>query len=242
MTQTNETQVPPFENRWALFLDVDGTLLDFVVNPDELIANPMLIDLLGELYRLTEGAVALVSGRTIASVDAIFEPLRLPIAGLHGHERRDALGRTHGTPTQSVEERFLSAARQKFNELVGQHHGSFVEDKGAAIALHYRLAPSAAADVEKLAGEFELQLPESLCVQRGKMVVEIRVCNHSKGRTTKPFLPYFYTQTPKQFDDGVTLGSPIHLPVAPSRIVKPRADIVKDLTAENRVTIAYAGS
>ena len=158
-----------------MFLDVDGTLVDFVVNPDELIANPTLIDLLGELYRLTEGAVALVSGRTIASVDAIFEPLRLPIAGLHGHERRDALGRTHGAPTQSLEERFFSVARQKFNELVVQHHGSFVEDKGAAIALHYRLAPSAAADVEKLAGEFEMQLPESLCVQRGKMVVEIRV-------------------------------------------------------------------
>ena len=198
MTQTNETQVPPFENRWALFLDVDGTLLDFVVNPDELIANPTLIDLLGELYRLTEGAVALVSGRTIASVDAIFEPLRLPIAGLHGHERRDALGRTHGTPTQSVEERFLSAARQKFNEVVGQHHGSFVEDKGAAIALHYRLAPSAAADVEKLAGEFELQLPESLCVQRGKMVVEIRVCNHSKGSAIEAFMsePAFKDRRP----------------------------------------------
>ncbi|MEE9180522.1 MAG: trehalose-phosphatase [Vicinamibacteria bacterium] len=206
MTQTNETQVPPFENRWALFLDVDGTLLDFVVNPDELIANPTLIDLLGELYRLTEGAVALVSGRTIASVDAIFEPLRLPIAGLHGHERRDALGRTHGTPTQSVEERFLSAARQKFNELVGQHHGSFVEDKGAAIALHYRLAPSAAADVEKLAGEFEMQLPESLCVQRGKMVVEIRVCNHSKGSAIEAFMsePPFKDRRPVFVGDDAT--------------------------------------
>lgn len=185
MTQFTDNVGPSFDLCWALFLDVDGTLIDFVEDPEHVKASPALVDRLRELFRLTGGAVALVSGRTIASVDAIFAPLRLPIAGLHGHERRDELGHTHRAP---VEEQPLVHAREKFDALIERHPGTFLEDKGAAIALHYRRAPGAKEDVDALASELEAQLPDRFRVQRGKMVIEILPCMHSKGTAIAAFM------------------------------------------------------
>lgn len=195
--------VPAFEKHWALFLDVDGTLVDFVDQPDKLKASPKLIEILRDLDRLTRGAIGLVSGRTIASVDAIFEPLLIPIAGVHGHERRDGLGHTHRA---RVDERALSMARPRFHEVVDRHPGAFVEEKGQAIALHYRRAEAAAADVETLAFELEHQLPAPFCVQRGKMVVEIRSCDHSKGSAIEAFMkePPFQDRIPVFVGDDAT--------------------------------------
>ena len=185
LTQTTKSPLPAFGKHWALFLDVDGTLVDFVDQPDQLKASPELVRLLRDLDRLTRGALILVSGRTIASVDAIFEPLRLPTAGLHGQERRDTRGHTHRAP---ADERALGVPRERFHRLTERYPGSFVEEKGPAIAFHYRQAPSAATSAERLASELEHQLPEPFCVQRGKMVIEIRACDHSKGTAIESFM------------------------------------------------------
>ena len=194
---------PAFQKGWAVFLDVDGTLLDFVEHPEQSKAAPRLIGVLRDLLGLTKGALALVSGRTIASVDAIFEPLRLPIAGLHGHERRDTLGHISRAP---LDESVLSSAKERFKDFVADHPATFVEEKGGGIALHYRQAPSEATEVEKLASEIESQLPEPFCVQRGKMVIEIRSCQYSKGSAIEAFMnePCFVGSTPVFIGDDAT--------------------------------------
>lgn len=203
LTPTTNKTISSFESSWALFLDVDGTLVDFVEQPDQLRADAGLVGILRGLYRWNEGALALVSGRTIASVDAIIEPLRLPVAGLHGYERRDAAGRVF---RETLPERQLSTVRQRFQKLVALFPGTFVEEKGPAIALHYRRAPSAAADVEKLASALEGRLPEPMCVQRGKMVLEIRSCDHSKGSAIEAFMdePPFRDRTAVFLGDDTT--------------------------------------
>ena len=83
---------------WAFFLDVDGTLLDLADAPDLVHVDARLLRLLDSLGRASDGAVALVSGRSIADLDQLFSPLLLPVAGLHGAERRDAQGRRHQRP------------------------------------------------------------------------------------------------------------------------------------------------
>ena len=200
---TQQKLVPEFRKDWALFLDVDGTLVNFVAHPEQSRAGSKLIDSLRNLHRLTEGALALVSGRTIASVDTIFAPLRLPIAGLHGNERRDTLGRTSRV---SLHQRALSNAEQHLKAFVVDHPGTFVEEKGAGVALHYRPAPSAASEVEKLACEIERELPEPFCLQRGKMVIEIRSCEHSKGSAIEAFMSEssFGSRTPVFVGDDAT--------------------------------------
>lgn len=203
MTDSIENETPVFQSGWALFLDVDGTLLDFVDTPDEIEAGPELIALLGELHRLSSGALVVVSGRSIESVDAIFAPLRLPVAGLHGLERRDRLGRTH---RPGVNAAILSLARRRFSELVDRYPGTLIEEKGPAIAFHYRRAPTAAAAVEQLRIELESELPEPFCVQRGKMVVEVRSCSETKGSAIEAFMdePGFQDRTAVFVGDDTT--------------------------------------
>ena len=82
----------PPQAPWCLFLDIDGTLLDIAPTPDAVNVDAALLDLLRRLERACDGAIALVTGRPIAAVDSLFAPLQLPVAGVHGFERRNAQG------------------------------------------------------------------------------------------------------------------------------------------------------
>src|SRR6187551_2889462 len=86
------TSPAPPRAPWCLFLDIDGTLLDIAPTPDAVDVDPALLKLLRRLKRACEGAIALIKGRPIAAVDALFAPLQLPVAGVHGFERRNAQG------------------------------------------------------------------------------------------------------------------------------------------------------
>jgi len=68
----------------ALFLDIDGTLLDIRDNPSNVIADDELIAMLRACLSRLDGAMSLVSGRSIKAVDRIFAPAVFPIAGAHG--------------------------------------------------------------------------------------------------------------------------------------------------------------
>jgi trehalose 6-phosphate phosphatase len=76
----------------ALFLDVDGTLLEIEREPGAVHVPEHLCRILEQLQKATTGALALVSGRSLAQLDRLFAPLRFSAAGLHGLERRN-LGR-----------------------------------------------------------------------------------------------------------------------------------------------------
>src|ERR1700685_4686837 len=87
---------PPPALDWCLFLDVDGTLVELTDTPSQTTADPQIISLLREVAERLGGALALVSGRRIATLDELFAPLKLPAAGLHGVERRKANGDLQG--------------------------------------------------------------------------------------------------------------------------------------------------
>ena len=80
--------LPEPTDDWALFLDVDGTLIEIADAPDAVSVDPAMIDVLAGLDRRFDGALALVSGRELETLDRFFRPLRLTAAGLHGLERR----------------------------------------------------------------------------------------------------------------------------------------------------------
>jgi trehalose 6-phosphate phosphatase len=173
-------------NSLALFLDIDGTLLEIAETPRSVSVDPDLKDLLSALHSRTDGALALVSGRRIAEMDALFRPLALSVAGLHGFERRSACG-THEhrrVPSTAA----LEGARRAMLELANQHSGLLVEDKRFALALHYRLAPDlqdlVASTMTRIAEdarpEFELQM--------GKMVAELRPAGANKGAAVAQFM------------------------------------------------------
>jgi trehalose 6-phosphate phosphatase len=159
---------------WALFLDVDGTLLDFATSPEGV---HVPADLVGDLRRLHEvfgGALALVSGRRLEMLDALFAPLRLPAIGLHGLQRRSGVRGEHDAPHQLAS--VLAAAR----DLAAKYPGALVEDKGITIALHWRNAPAAEEPLHEFANSALIDLP-GYCVQPGRDVLELRPDGHDKG-------------------------------------------------------------
>ena len=118
----------------ALLLDVDGTLIDIGPSPNDVHVADDLRDSLARLSRLTGGALALVSGRPIADLDALFAPLKLPAVGGHGAEtRRMRRCRDAAAPLPPVGRHLAEAATPG--------SGIIVEDKGYSLALHYRKAP-----------------------------------------------------------------------------------------------------
>ena len=170
-------QRPPLPNaaETALFLDVDGTLLDFADTPDAVVVSDVLKALLGDLERACGGALALISGRSIASLDRLFGALALPMAGSHGLEIR-AGGRTHqlGIPLPDP-------ALARMRGLADEHPGSLFELKQFGAALHYRQAPGHGpaltghmrALAEELGSGFELI--------EGNHVLELTAANGDKG-------------------------------------------------------------
>jgi trehalose 6-phosphate phosphatase len=154
---------------WCLFLDVDGTLLEFAATPDAVRVPPGVRRHLPALRDLLGGALALISGRTIDNLDELFAPLHLPVAGIHGLERRDAAGEVHRFRSYEHE---LAGVRDELRQLVFRHAGLLLEDKGSALALHFRRAPQLAsvaihtmrAVVEGLGADFEL-LEGALCCE-----------------------------------------------------------------------------
>lgn len=166
----------------ALFLDFDGTLVAIAETPEAVEVPPGLVALLIELHDLLGGALAVVSGRQIDVLDRFLTPLRLPMAGEHGVQRRDAGGemREQAPPD-------LAAVLQAANALAARHTGLLVERKHAAIALHYRQAPQLEAlCLDTLA--IAVGSDPGLELLHGKCVVEVKPAGVNKGIAIGAFL------------------------------------------------------
>ena len=164
------------ENRSGLFLDVDGTLLEFKNTPSLVASSKRVNRLLQDLSVAFNGALALVSGRSIIDLDRIFTPLKLPLIGVHGLEQRSYFGNT----IMKGDSKKLTSIKNKLLAFAKDHHGTFVEDKGGSIALHYRQCPKAKNEAFSLVKEL-LSKSAELHFVTGKMVYEISTCKMDKG-------------------------------------------------------------
>lgn len=179
MLEEPQRPLPPaLTNNDALFLDVDGTLVAFADHPDKVMPAHDLPHLLSALALQRNGALALVSGRSIAQLDALFAPLRLPAAGLHGAQLRR---RPSDAAPQATTSEWLHTLHQQAEKLAHLHPGMLLENKGQALALHWRNAPDAAAAIHAFA---HAQLPNlpGVRLQPGNHVIEFIAADHDKGQ------------------------------------------------------------
>jgi len=185
MSEPIEPAISTQADGWALFLDIDGTLLEFAAHPSAVTVDPGLALLLRDLYDETAGAVALISGRTVADADSLFAPLRLCVAGQHGAERRDYRGslHLHAPPLAG-----LGRAAERLRGVVSAHAGLFLEEKGMNLALHYRGAPLLEAELTPLMHALASELGQDFEVQAGKMVLEIKPTGKDKGTAIEEFM------------------------------------------------------
>ncbi|WP_295980493.1 trehalose-phosphatase [uncultured Variovorax sp.] len=181
-SSSNPQLPPPLARDAALFLDFDGTLVGLAPTPEAIEIPPALVPLLSDLRDQLGGALAVVSGRQIDAIDRFLAPLRLPAAGEHGVQRRDANG---GMQEQRPPD--LAPVLDIANELARVHEGLLVERKHAAIALHYRLAPQLEA-VCRDAMERAIALDPMLELMHGKFVFEVKPAGVNKGIAIDAFM------------------------------------------------------
>lgn len=126
--------------RTALLLDFDGTLVDIAPTPASVRVPAGLREDLAALVGRLSGAVALVSGRPIAELDALLAPLRLSAAGEHGATLRVSPAEA---PWRLPLPEIPSDWRRMAETWALENPGVLVEHKPAGFVLHYRLAPEA---------------------------------------------------------------------------------------------------
>lgn len=167
---------------WALFLDVDGTLLDIASAPGAVRVPPELPRLLARLRDALGGALALVSGRPVDVLDGLLHPTSLAAIGLHGAEWR---ARPDGPVVRDPEAAPPPAeARALLERFAAGHPGVTVEDKGLSLALHYRQAPGMAREAEA-AARTAARLRPGYDMLPGKMMFEIKPAGVNKGEALR---------------------------------------------------------
>lgn len=221
-------ELPASVEGLALFLDVDGTLLEIAPTPDAVTVPAGLVPLLTSLARRLDGAMALLSGRPLVQLDTLLAPFRPAAAGVHGAELRRADGVVvEAGPTPPID----PALRRWLTAELANRPGVRIEDKGSAIACHYRAAPQSAPYVKAAALAAQRAHP-GLAILEGRMVVELRHAGADKGRALRALMagPPFAGRRPVAIGDDVTdldafraaealggLGLAVGMTLAPAR-------------------------
>lgn len=154
----------------ALFLDVDGTLLELAASPEAVRVPAALRNTLELSFQREEGALALVSGRSLDDLDRLFAPSRFPACGQHGFERRDSRGRlTHAR----VDQRLLESVYDEVRAQLDSRRALVLEGKSAAFALHYRRAPQLQSAAREIMDRAAAALAPRYRLRAGKYVYEL---------------------------------------------------------------------
>ena len=203
LRRVTETTKPEWPARPALFLDLDGTLLELAEEPHAVEPSGRLRRLLPLLKAATGGAVAFVSGRPIREIDSLLAPHRFALAGVHGNERRSN-GTTDTLPTNDPGA--LDGIRHELAAYRAANPGVIVEDKQIGVALHYRKRSDLECEVLEFAARLEALLPPDYELLRGSKVVEVKPSAMNKGAAVRAFMrePPFADRTPVFVGDDVT--------------------------------------
>ncbi len=187
---------------WALFLDIDGTLVEFAATPDQVVMPQQVTDTLQRLSGEARGTLAIITGRPIPSADKLFHPVSFPMAGLHGGEFRHD-GRHETLPVPVIPEQWKQRAMQLADELPGVSY----EPKRQGLAVHFREAPEQGPTVtEALRKMVEEPINPGFHLLEAHGATEIRPDGIDKGSAIERFMqmPHFKGCHPIFFGDDTT--------------------------------------
>ncbi|MDE2319717.1 MAG: trehalose-phosphatase [Rhodospirillales bacterium] len=193
--------LPALSRDCALFLDIDGTLLDFSLSPDGVIVPSGLLALLQNLKIWLGGALALLSGRKLADIEALFGS-NFAAGAEHGAFLRNAdgavLAETQPNPA-------LAALVVPLREAVAARSGTLLEEKRFGLTLHWRAAPAMAGELTALAGRLAAPHP-GLLLLPAHSALEIRPGGTDKGSALEAFMrqPPFSGRRPVFIGDDIT--------------------------------------
>jgi trehalose-phosphatase len=123
----------------VLLLDLDGTLVRLRRRPEDVRVSMKAKAILKRLSRLPNTTVAILSGRSIRSLEKLIDLKSLHYFGLHGGEQ------THKGAKINAEQRTaLRSARRSARTAMAEFSGVNIEDKKYGFTVHYRGADKAA--------------------------------------------------------------------------------------------------
>lgn len=185
----------------ALLLDFDGTLVPTARTPDAVAVSDDLRALIAAAAERLEGRLAIVSGRSLEQLDALWGRALWPltVAASHGLELRHD-GRRRAPPEARIFTRLAREAESRF----GARNGVVIEVKSFGLGLHYRLAPRLGDNVGRWARD--LADEHGLVIQEGDMVFELRLPGADKGDAVRAIMELapFAGSTPAYVGDDFT--------------------------------------
>jgi trehalose 6-phosphate phosphatase len=193
---------PELRDDWALFLDIDGTMLDIAQKPGAVTVPPDLPNVLNAVSRRLSGALAIVTGRPLADIDRLLSPLTLPSAAEHGAIIRHSDG-TVDEPDESFS--VPRVWRERIREAARDWPGVLVQDKRFGLAIHYRLAPEREEEITALVRNVVAEDPHFEAMP-ARMAFELRHRDLHKGEGLQALMRHqpFTGRVPVFVGDDVT--------------------------------------
>lgn len=193
---------PPAPDRgWALFLDLDGTLLDIAPTPGEVVVPRQLVGDLVSASTALGGALAIVSGRMLTEIDSLLTPLKLPGGGEHGAVIRTSTGQIDEVDAK-IPSQWVEAVTAATNGIPG----ILIEKKTHSVVVHYRRAPDQEAYCRRLCTSIIWGHEQDFELLHGRMAIEIRPQTVTKARPVHRLMSAepFKDRTPVFVGDDVT--------------------------------------
>lgn len=184
----------------ALFLDIDGTLINLAERHDAVLVPADTRSLVNDLYTDTKGATALVSGRRIADIDRFFPGFEGVVIASHGAERREN-GELWQYPAKGGLDLVLLTRMARI--WAENAPGVLLEEKPCSVVLHFRQAPGKMADGLKFM-QYIADHADGFTLHRAKMAVEIRPEDVSKRRAVERLIERWPSRRPIACGDDLT--------------------------------------
>ena len=185
----------------AIFIDLDGTLIDLAARPDLINVPPGLRELLIDLATALGGALAVVSGRSVATQEDILGAIPIILSGVHGAELKEP-----GKPVSNLAQPLPPELRQGIATLAQRWPDLLLEDKNWAMAVHVRQTPDLAGDVADVLQALVKRLGPDHEVMAGDSVFEVKPKALSKGTALRRLMqrPEFTGRRPVFLGDDIT--------------------------------------
>ncbi|QIG49611.1 trehalose-phosphatase [Nordella sp. HKS 07] len=168
---------PRLTLRHALFLDLDGTLIDIAERPSAIVVPRDLPALLMRLQIFLGGAVAIVSGRPLGDLLVYLAPADLDIIAEHG-----AVVKRRGKPAPAPEAIWPESWQSRLQSFLDDHPAAEIEYKTSSIALHFRREPDAADAASRLLKDLVSEAPAGAEILPAKMAFELKLSPVNKGQ------------------------------------------------------------
>ena len=194
---------PDLDRTFALFLDVDGTLVEIAATPEAVVVAPGLPTLLAELDRQLGGAVAIISGRPLYQIDELLHPFSGSAAGEHGVAIRYCDGTLEEMPIGIA---VPDAWREALTASAARWPGVRIEPKPHGVTIHYRLAPERGQEVWRVVRALVPEDHPWFRLLPAREAVEIGLRAASKGQAVERLMKQatFHGRKPVYVGDDFT--------------------------------------